>query len=178
MKCTGKALPRQRLRYAERSSKPHFNNNHNNSQFHDKMLHRIVYHRISAMPVYNQMYCMSSHERCLIYWNGPITTWNSPMIHLIESLIILLDIGRWAPLSLLLRHIISCLCVFPVLWLSTLALNSFSCPSLSCPSSCTVSHKSEYYPHIFVNILLNLFIGQHWRNDTLIQCKVVSVQLV
>ena len=29
----------------------------------------------------------------------------------------------------------------------------------------TVSHKSEYTPHISVN-LLYLFMGQHWRNDT------------
>ncbi len=42
----------------------------------------------------------------------------------------------------------------------------------------TVSHRSEYTPHIFVNILLNLFMWQHWRNYTLLQCKVVSVQLV
>ncbi len=30
----------------------------------------------------------------------------------------------------------------------------------------TVSHRSEYTPHIFVNILLYLFMWQHWRNDT------------
>ncbi len=42
----------------------------------------------------------------------------------------------------------------------------------------TVSHRSEYTPHIFVNVLLYLFIRQHWRNDTLLQCKVVNVQLV
>ncbi len=42
----------------------------------------------------------------------------------------------------------------------------------------TVSHIIEYAPHIFVNILLYLFMWQHWRNDTLLQCKVVSVQLV
>ncbi len=41
----------------------------------------------------------------------------------------------------------------------------------------TVSHRSEYTPHIFVNILC-LFMWQHWINDTLLQCKVVSVQLV
>ncbi len=44
--------------------------------------------------------------------------------------------------------------------------------------SSTVSHRSEYTPHIFVNILLYLFMGKHGRNDTLLQCKVVSVQLV
>ncbi len=38
----------------------------------------------------------------------------------------------------------------------------------------TVSHRSEYTPHIFANI----FTWQHWRNDTLLQCKVVNVQLV
>ncbi len=27
----------------------------------------------------------------------------------------------------------------------------------------TVSHRSEYIPHIFVNILLYLFMWQHWR---------------
>ncbi len=43
---------------------------------------------------------------------------------------------------------------------------------------CTVSHRSEYTPHIFVNILLYLFMWQHWRNDTLLQCKVVSVNLL
>ncbi len=32
--------------------------------------------------------------------------------------------------------------------------------------------------HIFVNILLYIFMWQHWRNHTLLQCKVVSVQLV
>ncbi len=42
----------------------------------------------------------------------------------------------------------------------------------------TVSHRSEYTPHIFVNILLYIFMWPHWRNDTLLQCKVVSVQLV
>ncbi len=42
----------------------------------------------------------------------------------------------------------------------------------------TVSHRSEYTPHIFVNILLYLFMWQHWRNYTLLQYKVVSVQLV
>ncbi len=41
----------------------------------------------------------------------------------------------------------------------------------------TVSHRCEYTPHIFVNILLYFFIWQHWRNDTLLQCEVVSVQL-
>ncbi len=43
---------------------------------------------------------------------------------------------------------------------------------------CTVSHRSEYTPHIFVNIVLYLFMWQHWRNVTLLQCKVVSVQIV
>ncbi len=42
----------------------------------------------------------------------------------------------------------------------------------------TVSHRSEYTPHIFVNIWLYLLMWQHWRNDTLLQCKVVRVQLV
>ncbi len=41
-----------------------------------------------------------------------------------------------------------------------------------------VSHRNEYTPHIFVNILLYIFMWQHWRNYTLLQCKVVSVQLV
>ncbi len=41
-----------------------------------------------------------------------------------------------------------------------------------------VSHRSEYTLHIFVNVLLYLFMWQHWRNYTLLQCKVVSVQLV
>ncbi len=31
----------------------------------------------------------------------------------------------------------------------------------------TVSHRSEYTPHI----LLYFFMWQHWRNDTLLQCK-------
>ncbi len=39
----------------------------------------------------------------------------------------------------------------------------------------TESHRSEYTPHIFVNILLYLVMWQHWRNDTLLQCKVVSL---
>ncbi len=42
----------------------------------------------------------------------------------------------------------------------------------------TVSHRSEFTPHIFVNILFYLFMWQHRRNDTLLQCKVVIVQLV
>ncbi len=42
----------------------------------------------------------------------------------------------------------------------------------------TVSHRSEYTPHIFVNIVLYLFMWQPWRNYTLLQCKVVSVQLL
>ncbi len=42
----------------------------------------------------------------------------------------------------------------------------------------TVSHRSEYTPHSFVNILLYILMWQHWRNYTLLQCKVVSVQLV
>ncbi len=41
-----------------------------------------------------------------------------------------------------------------------------------------ISHKSEYTPHIFVNILLYLFMGQHYRNETLMHLKVVSVQFV
>ncbi len=39
----------------------------------------------------------------------------------------------------------------------------------------TVSHRSEYTPHIFVNIFLYLFMWQHWRNYTLLQCNLVSV---
>ncbi len=41
---------------------------------------------------------------------------------------------------------------------------------------CTVSHRRKYTPYIFVNIWLYLFMLK--RNDTLLQCKVVSVQLV
>ncbi len=37
----------------------------------------------------------------------------------------------------------------------------------------TVSHRSEYTPHIFVNILLYIFLWQHWRNYTFLQCKIV-----
>ena len=33
----------------------------------------------------------------------------------------------------------------------------------------TVPHKSEYSPHISVKILFYLFMGQHWRNDNLLQ---------
>ncbi len=33
-------------------------------------------------------------------------------------------------------------------------------------------------PLSFFYILLYLFMWQHWRNDTLLQCKVVSVQLI
>ncbi len=33
----------------------------------------------------------------------------------------------------------------------------------------TVSHRSEYTPHIVVNILLYLFMWQHWRNYTWVQ---------
>ena len=39
-------------------------------------------------------------------------------------------------------------------------------------------NKSEYTPHIFANILSYLFMGQHYRNETLIQLKVVIVRLV
>ncbi len=42
----------------------------------------------------------------------------------------------------------------------------------------TVSHRSYYIPHIFGNIVLFIFMWQHWRSDTLLHCKVVSVQLV
>ncbi len=42
----------------------------------------------------------------------------------------------------------------------------------------TVSHRCEYTPHIFVNILLYLFMWQHWRNYTLLQFNVVSVHLL
>ncbi len=42
----------------------------------------------------------------------------------------------------------------------------------------TVFHRSEYTTDIFVNILLYLLMWKHWRNDTLLQCKVVSVQFV
>ncbi len=38
--------------------------------------------------------------------------------------------------------------------------------------------KKEYTPHIFVNIWLYIFMWQHCRNNTFLQCKVVSVQLV
>ncbi len=37
---------------------------------------------------------------------------------------------------------------------------------------------SIYTTHIFVNSLLYIFMWQHWRNYTLLQCKVVSVQHV
>ncbi len=42
----------------------------------------------------------------------------------------------------------------------------------------TVSHRSEYTPHICVYILLYFFMWQNWRNDTLLQCKVVSGNLL
>ncbi len=42
--------------------------------------------------------------------------------------------------------------------------------SLSLYNMYTVSHRSEYTPHIFVNIWLYMFMWQHWRNDPL-GCK-------
>ncbi len=38
----------------------------------------------------------------------------------------------------------------------------------------TVSHRSEYTPHIFVNILLYLFMWHHWRNYTFLHWKSVE----
>ena len=42
----------------------------------------------------------------------------------------------------------------------------------------TVSHKRENTADISANILLYLFMGQHWRNDTLLQCKVVRTACI
>ncbi len=42
----------------------------------------------------------------------------------------------------------------------------------------TVSHKSEYTPHISEIILVYLFKGQYYRNETWIYFKVVNFQLV
>ncbi len=42
----------------------------------------------------------------------------------------------------------------------------------------TLSHRSEYTFQILLNILSYLFTWQHRKNGTLLQCKVVSVQLV
>ncbi len=62
---------------------------------------------------------------------------------------------------------------------TTNTVNGIFCTSVCvCVCVCTVSQRSEYTPHICVTILLYLFMWQHWRNDTLLQCKVVSVQLV
>ncbi len=41
----------------------------------------------------------------------------------------------------------------------------------------TVSHRSEYTPHIFVNIYY-IFSCDHTKKWHLLQCKIVSVQLV
>ncbi len=43
----------------------------------------------------------------------------------------------------------------------------------------TVSHKSEYTPHILAINLVYLFKGQlYYRNETWIYFRVVNVQLV
>ncbi len=42
----------------------------------------------------------------------------------------------------------------------------------------TVSHKSEYTPHISAINLVYLFKGQYYRNETWIYFRVVNVQLV
>ncbi len=41
-----------------------------------------------------------------------------------------------------------------------------------------ISHRSEYTFQILLNIVSYLFTWQHRKNGTLLQCKVVSVQLV
>ncbi len=43
---------------------------------------------------------------------------------------------------------------------------------------CTVSHKSEYTPHISAINLAYIFKGQYYRNETWIYFRVVDVQLV
>ncbi len=47
-----------------------------------------------------------------------------------------------------------------------------------CMYVCTVSHKSEYTPHISAINLVYLFKGQYYRNETWIYFRVVNVQLV
>ncbi len=42
----------------------------------------------------------------------------------------------------------------------------------------TVSHKSEYTPHISAINLVYLFKGQYYRNESWIYFRVVNVQLV
>ncbi len=42
----------------------------------------------------------------------------------------------------------------------------------------TVSHKSEYTSHISVIILVYLFKGQYYRNETWIYFRVVNVQCI
>ncbi len=42
----------------------------------------------------------------------------------------------------------------------------------------TVSHKSEYTPHISAKILVYLLKGQYYTNETWIYFRVVNVQLV
>ncbi len=42
----------------------------------------------------------------------------------------------------------------------------------------TVSHKSEYTPHISAINLVYLSKGQYYRNETWIYFRVVNVQLV
>jgi len=42
----------------------------------------------------------------------------------------------------------------------------------------TVSHKSEYTPHMSANILVYLLKGQYYKNETWIYFRVVNVLLV
>ena len=66
----------------------------------------------------------------------------------------------------------------------TLPHNLACCPQAQYPwlaqkdTKHTVSDRNEYNPRISRNISLYFFMGQHWRYCTLIQCKVMSVQLV
>ncbi len=62
------------------------------------------------------------------------------------------------PKSLLWEHLIWEICYSPIFYIIY-----------------SISQK-WVHPHIFVNILLYIFMWQHWSNDTLLQCKVVSVQ--
>ncbi len=47
-----------------------------------------------------------------------------------------------------------------------------------CVYVCTVSHKSEYTPHISAINLVYLFKGQYYKNETWKYFRVVNVQLV
>ncbi len=79
-------------------------------------------------------------------------------------------VGQIKPLFSILQSLYLIMCSERISWLKKslmLTRDEF-----------TVSHKSEYTPHISAINLVYLFKGQYYRNETWIYFRIVNVQLV